>query len=119
MPQPLAAVIKLLGEMSRDLIANFRMSPSTIVEHFDIFKHDLPSLFACCKTVVMQTLALQRAEEAFHRRIVPTASFSTVTILHAACRVVDCLPLGHRRLHAIARLEQTVSRTAILAATIR
>ena len=47
------------------------MSANAIVKHLDIFKDDLPSLLTRGEAVMMQAFCLQRAKEAFHRRIAP------------------------------------------------
>ena len=51
------------------------MPPDTIVEHLDVFKHDLHCMLAGFKFEVMQAFRFERAEEAFHWRIVPTVAF--------------------------------------------
>ena len=47
------------------------MAANAIVKHFDIFKDDLPCLLTLGEAVMMQAFRLQRAKEAFHRRVVP------------------------------------------------
>lgn len=79
----LLAGVKLVSEISRDLVAYFRMAPDTIVEHLDVFKDHLPRLLAGGKAVVMQAFRFERAKEALHRGIVPAVSFPAHRCLHA------------------------------------
>jgi len=50
----LPAGIKLASAISGRLIADFRMTPDTIVEHLDVFEDHLPSLLTGGKAVVMK-----------------------------------------------------------------
>lgn len=75
--------IKLVSEINGYLIADFRMTPDTIVEHLDVFKGHLPGLLTGGKAIVMQAFRFERAKEALHRRIVPAVSLPTHLCLHA------------------------------------
>ena len=65
------AGVTLLCELSRYLVADFCMTANAIVKHLDIFKDDLSRLLPCGEAIMMQAFRLQRAKEAFHRRIAP------------------------------------------------
>ena len=65
------AGIKLVSEIGGRLIADFRVTPDTIVKHLDVFKNHLPGVFTRGEAIVMQAFGFQCAKETFHRRIAP------------------------------------------------
>lgn len=58
----LSVGIKLVSEISGYLIADFRMTLDTIVEHLDVFKGHLPGLLTGGKAIVMQAFPFERAK---------------------------------------------------------
>jgi hypothetical protein len=65
----LSAGVKLVSEIREYLIADFRMTSNTILEHLDVFKDHLPSLLTGGIAVVMQAFRFEHAKEALHRCI--------------------------------------------------
>ena len=69
----------MLGsEVGGYLVADFRMTPDTIVKHLDVFKDDLSGLLTSCEAVMMQAFRFERAKEALHWRIVPAVSVAVL-----------------------------------------
>jgi YVTN family beta-propeller protein len=65
----LPASVKLVSEISEHLIADFRMTPDTIVDRVDVSKDHLPSLLTGDRAVVMQAFRFERAKEVLYRCI--------------------------------------------------
>ena len=53
------AGIKLVGEVGGYLIADFRMTPNTLVKHLDVFKDHLPGLLPGSEAIMMQAFRFE------------------------------------------------------------
>jgi len=69
--------VTLEGEFRWNLVANLCVTTDAIVEHLDVLEHDLLGLLTSLEAIVVQAFGFDRAKEAFHRRVVPAASFTT------------------------------------------
>ena len=47
------------------------MTPDAVIEHLNVLKHNLPRMVTGFKFEVMQAFSFKRAEETFHRCVVP------------------------------------------------
>jgi hypothetical protein len=59
------------------------MSPSPIIETFDVIKGGAPSLRSCLKRLAINTFTFETMKEAFHCRIIITVSSAAHACLHA------------------------------------
>ena len=59
------------------------MSPSPIIETFDVIKGATPGLGPCLKRLAINTFTFETMKEAFHRRVIVTVSSAAHACLHA------------------------------------
>jgi hypothetical protein len=62
----LPAGIELVNKISRNLIADLRMTSDAIVKHLDVFKYHLPGLLTGGKAIVMQAFRLVSSSSPFN-----------------------------------------------------
>ena len=66
-------------KLDRALVAQFRVSSLSIIEHFDVFKNRAHRLLARPILFSLNQLLFQGAEKAFGGRVVPAVSTATHT----------------------------------------